>query len=72
LKYVDLTIEIPFMCKVKKKYASNKRGNWNHLKVIRQIPVNIRGEYDIKELHKTAIGLLGTAHIQALSGLCNV
>jgi hypothetical protein len=36
---------------------SNRRGSWNHLKIIQKIPA----KHEIKEVQKTAI--LDTAHI---------
>jgi hypothetical protein len=37
--YKGLTIEIQRMCSVKiKRYTSNNRGNWNHLRIVKKIP----------------------------------
>jgi hypothetical protein len=44
-----------------KSGTNNKRGNWNHLKIIQKIPEQHTRKHKIKELQKTAI--LGTAHI---------
>ena len=41
--------------------TSNKSGDWNHSKSLRQHLSNIPGKHEIKELQKTAI--LGTTHI---------
>ena len=39
----------------------NKRGNWNHLKIIRKIPEQLTRKARNQELQKTA--LLYTAHV---------
>ena len=46
-----------------KSDTGNKRGNWNHFKIIQKVPEQRTGKarYDIRELNKTAT--LGTAHI---------
>jgi len=52
-----------------KSDTSNKRGNWNPLKIIQKIPEQSTGKprYDIKELNKTAT--LGTAHTAGSAGV---
>jgi hypothetical protein len=40
---------------------SNNTGNWNHLKIIQKMSEQRTGNFDVKELQKTAI--LGTAQI---------
>ena len=54
------TTEIGHMWNTKSDYINNKRGNWNHLKIIEEISEQIRGKHEIMKLQKTAI--LGSAH----------
>jgi hypothetical protein len=54
-KYKDLIIETRLVEGKNKCDTSNNSGNWNHFKIIQNIPEQI------KELQKTAI--LVTAHI---------
>ena len=49
----DLKIEIRCSWNVKAKViTSNIRGNWNHLKITRVSPSNVRGTHEFKELKK--------------------
>jgi hypothetical protein len=62
LKYKDLTTEIQCMWNVKTKVIPVIMGTtWTISKSFRKYVSNIPGNYEVKELQKTAI--LGTAHI---------
>ena len=62
LKYKDLTIEIQRMWNVKTKVITVTIGATGTIsKSFRKYMSNIPGNYEVKELQKTAI--LGTAHI---------
>jgi hypothetical protein len=62
LKYKDLTIEIQRICNVKTKVIPVIIGATGTIsKSFRKYVNNIPGNYEVKELQKTAI--LGTAHI---------
>ena len=62
LKYKDLRIEIQRMCYVKTKVIPVIIGATGTIsKTFRKYVSNIPGNYEVKELQKTAI--LGTAHI---------
>jgi hypothetical protein len=62
LKYKDLTIEIQRMWNVKTKVIPVIIGaNWTISKSFRKYVSTIPGNYEVKELQKTA--MLGTAHI---------
>ena len=60
LKWKDLTLEGQCMWTIKKSDACNKRGNWNHLKIIKKI----------SGLYRTAI--LGNAHLLRKISILNV
>jgi len=55
LKHKDLTIEIQHMWNIKASDTSNKRGNWNHLKIIQIIPE----QQTRKERHTTKNSHIG-------------
>jgi hypothetical protein len=44
INYKDLTTDIQRMWNVKNSYANNNNGNWNHLKIIQEVPEQHTGE----------------------------